>query len=370
MPLKVLHLISGLGYGGAETALTRLVPALRSRGVESQVLCLGPTGPHQATLEHAGTSVECLGARGPFSLFTLPRHVATRVDALRPDLLQTWMYHADLVGARLPSPHPPLVWNVRSGRPDLPGARWRTRATIFACKRYAPHAPQAIVFCSADSRLRHGAAGYPLERSLVIPNGFDLITTADAPRAPGPLVGIVARFDPTKDYGTFIRAAALIARRRPDVRFLAAGAGVDRQNSTLDAWIRREGLGDRISLLGHRDDVPRLLPTLDLFLLSSLTEGFPNVVGEAMAAGVPCVVTDAGDSRLLVGDTGAVAPPGDAPALAEAALRLLDEPEELRLQRRSRARERIRSEFSLATAADKYASLYRDVVSGRPVSIS
>ena len=214
---------------------------------------------------------------------------------------------------------------------------------------------------------------------MVIPNGFDLgqhRPDEDTRRRMRQalriedgtiLVGLVARVHPQKDHRNFVRAAGMLSRRYPDVRFLlcggagCAGAGdTSPRNAELVRMIEQEGILGRVLLLGQRDDVPAVLNALDLGTLSSsYGEAFPLVIGEAMACGVPCVVTDVGDCGHLVGDTGRVVPPRDPAALARAWEELI----ELGTAGRSRlgraARARVEEHFGLPHVIAEYAALYR-----------
>jgi glycosyltransferase involved in cell wall biosynthesis len=176
-----------------------------------------------------------------------------------------------------------------------------------------------------------------------------------------PLSGMVARYHKVKNFAGFARSAEMVARRHPDARFLLCGAGLDHSNHELMRLLGQHGVADRCILLGERGDIPVVMAALDVLVSPSLSEGFPNVVAEAMSCGAPCVVTDVGDSALLVGDTGMVVAPNDDEALADAWIRLLCETSEQRRRRGRQARDRIGAEFSIASMVDKYEALFREV---------
>ena len=174
------------------------------------------------------------------------------------------------------------------------------------------------------------------------------------------LVGHFARFDPMKDHETFIRGAAVIRRTVPAVRFLMAGHGVTSKNVVLMDMLRQANLQDCFDLLGVRSDIPRLMAALDLFCsTSSFGEGFSNVVGEAMASGVPCVVTNVGDSAEIVGDTGLVVPPRDSDAFARACVKILIMPADDRARLGLNPSNRIRENFELQIVHEQYDALYQ-----------
>lgn len=209
---------------------------------------------------------------------------------------------------------------------------------------------------------------------VVIPNGFDMEGWKPDPGArvdvrrelglplEAPLIGLISRFDPVKDHRTFTLAALRLLNQLPNVHFLLCGGGVTWENSELSAWIRSSGAASHFRLLGERDDIPRLTAALDLAALSSYTEGFPNVIGEAMACGVPCVTTDVGDAAYIVGETGRVVPPRQPEALAEALRELIEDGPERRAALGAAARRRVAEYFDLPGVAARYEGLYRDIV--------
>ncbi len=218
--------------------------------------------------------------------------------------------------------------------------------------------------------------GYPSNKFTVIPNGFNLEQFApsqtarqsvcqelDIPKSTM-IIGMVARFHPQKDYRTFLRAAQKLIEKVPSVQFVLIGSQVDDNNQELSAWISEMGLGHHVQLLGIRKDIPRLMASFDVFTLSSaFGEGFPNVVGEAMACGVPCVVTDVGDSALLVGKTGIIVPPMDFEQMCAAWFQIFSFKQKKRKDMGSLARARIKKNFSLPDIAQAYSELYIEILS-------
>lgn len=376
-PLRIVHIITGLALGGAEVMLYELLKATDPRRFASAVISLSAPGPLQPRIESLRVPVYSLGMPGgrpsPGALVRLGR----RLRALRPDLVQTWMYHADLLGgiaARLVTAAP-VVWGLHNSNLDPRTTKWTTRAIVWSCARLSRRVPRRILSCSQAAMRVHRDLGYDAGRMVVIPNGFDLVrfqpnrgyyaairdelgVAADAV-----LVGLVARWHPQKDHRNFIAAAALVARRRPDTCFVLAGTDVTDTNPELRGLIRQSGVAARFRLLGTRADMPRLNAALDCAVTSSKSgEAFPLVIGEAMASGVPCVVTDIGDSALMVGETGRVVPPGDPGALAVAIESLLALPQDERRALGAAARARIRGDYALPVIAGRYQSLYRALV--------
>jgi glycosyltransferase involved in cell wall biosynthesis len=217
--------------------------------------------------------------------------------------------------------------------------------------------------------------GYHPRAWRILPNGFDLeVYKPDAAArldvrkaldipSDAPLIGIVGRFHPMKDHACFLKAAEILHSRRSIVHFIMVGDGLSPENYELKNAAQRLFSSGRLHLMGARQDVPRFLAAMDIFSLTSHGgEGFPNVVGEAMACGLPCVVTEtAGDSPMIVGESGLVVPSGNPEALAEAWERLLDMPDTDRQALGSSARERVRRNYSIASIVALYEKLYINI---------
>jgi glycosyltransferase involved in cell wall biosynthesis len=227
-----------------------------------------------------------------------------------------------------------------------------------------------IVCCGEAARLSHVRGGYCDARMQVIFNGFDLELFKPRRRESDPLrealgfdpatkiVGIVGRYDPAKDYGNFISAVARVSAKEPECRFVMIGRGLDEGNQELAAMIDQAGIRNVCRLTGARSDVHLLISALDVFCLSSRSEGLPTVVGEAMACGVPCVATDVGDTAALIGETGRLVPSGDPEALAAGIVSLLSLEREEREQLGKQARKRITSRFSIERCWASYRHVY------------
>jgi glycosyltransferase involved in cell wall biosynthesis len=285
------------------------------------------------------------------------------------------MYHGNLAAllAR-PASRPPVLWNIRQSLTDLGRERPLTALAIRAGARLSPQAAR-IIYNSRASARQHEAIGYDPRRTVVIPNGFDTARFQPALAARDTLVarlgvgretivvGHVARFHPMKNHLGFLRAAAMVVAAVPRTIFVLAGQGVDSSNRSLTSAIARLGLTGKVHLLGALDDVPALMAGLDLLCSpSGWGEGFPNVLGEALAAGVPCVATDVGDSAWIVGGAGLVVPPGDDAALAAALTDLIRAPSEVRKALGVEGRRRVQQEFTLEAIAARYEDLYLTIL--------
>ncbi|MBI5431130.1 MAG: glycosyltransferase [Nitrosomonadales bacterium] len=365
----VAHVITCLDDGGAEAVLYRL--CLADRQNRHVVVSLQDDGKYGALLKQAGIAVHCLdmprGRVTPGGIWKLAR----LLRQLRPDVVQTWMYHADLLGglvARVAGIRH-VFWGLH--HTNLEQGKTR-RATILVARLNALLSrwiPERIVSCSQKGVAAHQAIGYAAKKFRVIPNGYDLRQFAPDPQAGAalrstlplpdgvPLLGMVARFDPQKDHPNLITALGLLKQGGHDFRCVLAGSGMTVANTGLVDWLDTHGIRDRILLLGQRSDIPAVMNALDVHVLSSAGEGFPNVLCEAMACGTPCVTTDAGDAGLIVGDTGWVVPVGSAASLADALTdafgqRVADPAAWER--RKAAARQRILDRFSIERMVDGY----------------
>ncbi|MGH9720028.1 MAG: glycosyltransferase [Bryobacteraceae bacterium] len=376
--IQVAHVITGLYTGGAEIMLYKLLARTDRTRFNPLVVSLVEGGSIVPKIESLGISVYRCGMHrgipGPLSatrLVRILRHV-------QPDLLQGWMYHGNLaaqaVAAALPG-RVPVLWNIRGSHHILRDEKATTAAAIWLGARLSKRPVRILCNSTTSARLHEEHLGFASDRWEIIPNGFEL--DKYAPSAPARadvrqelgvpadalLLGLMGRYNPVKDHGNFLRAArSMRAGRENKIYFVMAGTGVDGANRELARQIAELGLNGSVRLLGERDDMPRVTAALDLAVNSSYSEGFPNVVGEAMSCGVPCVVTDVGDSAWLVGNTGFKVAPRDSEALAAACRTLIDLGAEGRRALGLAARQRVASEFSLDSVSARYESLYETVL--------
>jgi glycosyltransferase involved in cell wall biosynthesis len=369
--MRVCFISTGLNPGGAETALAALVLGLAEAGVQALVVALRGAGRLVERLRERQISVTSLGVEGIASLSAVLPRIVSDVRSFRPDLVQGWMYHGNLVATAIaPLCGAPLLWGVRQalGAPERESAATNRLIRVAAT---LSRRPVCIIYNSERARADHEAIGYSSMHGTVIDNGFDTETLKPdgAARARWRselgfaedtiLVGHLARYHPVKDHATFLRAAAEVHRRARGVRFLMAGQDVENSNRELVATIRGLGVERAVALLGPVDNVASVLPAFDIACVSSRSEGFPNVLGEAMSCGVPCVSTDVGDAARIIGPTGRVVPVGDSAQLAGAVLALALDPGQ-RSQLGTEARRRVVELFSRRVMTDRYARLYAD----------
>ncbi len=373
----ITHLITTLNLGGAESMLFKLVACTKdSSPFRHHVISLTGLGALGLEMKKIGIPVTALYLGRNINSLSGILNLYYILRSYKPSLIQTWLYHSDLTGLVIGKilRAPKIVWNIRCSNMDLKQYAITTRL-IFSLLTQLSHLPDLVIFNSETGRRFHLKAGYTPKRSLWIPNGFD--TDCFKPNTEArkrfrhshgigknvPVIGMVARYDPMKDHTNFFHAASQIKERLEDVRFVLVGKGVHKSNQEIQVMLRSFRLVDHALLLGENYDLWQIYPAFDICTLSSsFGEGFPNVLGEAMACGVPCVATDVGDAAHLIGDTGKTIPARQSNALAQAWLEMLSLPMDKKRQLSSNARKRITKKFSINTIAQRYEQIYTELI--------
>ena len=353
--------------------LLKLIERIDRTIFSPHVISLTSVGDLQQSFVKLGVPVHAIGLKsGAVGIAPLVR-LFSLLHKLKPDIVQTWMYHADLIGglAAWFIGCRKIVWSLHNTDLSQDRTKRSTLLVVKACSKLSIWLPKKILSCSKRACAVHTKLGYDLNKFYIIPNGFDLerFCPDDAARrevraelelsADAPLVGMMARYDPQKNHLGFIQAAAAVHQRLPDVHFVLAGTGVDEGNADLIYAINQLGLNERIHLLGRRDDMPRLMAALDVLASTSgFGEAFPLVLGEAMACGVPCVVTDVGDSAEIVGATGRVVAIDDMMRLATHVIELLGLPTGQKADLAGQAREHIAAHFEIGEVTRSYQAFY------------
>lgn len=373
--MKLIHVITGLASGGAERALYNILTGGLAKQFDSVVVSLRDGGVYASRLRALGIPVYELGMRSGFPGPTTIARLRSLLQQHRPDLIQGWMYHGNLaasLAAILAPGQPAVAWNVRHSLYQLSAEKPLTRQVIRG-NRLLSSSTHAILYNSRLSREQHETFGFTSTMGRVIANGFD--TEALSPtleqwaaarqrigiKESDVVVGHVARFHPIKDHATFLRAALRVLQHRPETRFLLLGRNVSLENPALEGIVP-DALAERFIFLGECSDVHHLMQAMDILCQSSRSEAFPNVLGEAMASGVPCVATDVGDSADIIGETGRLSPPRQPNALAGAMLELLALPSEERIRLGRAARARIEARYALPAIVSQYADVYDHLV--------
>ncbi len=375
--IKVLFIITGLGTGGAEVMLYDLLSTLNRDRFEPTVISLMDKGIFGEKIEQLDISVHCVGMSIGKPSITSALRLIKLIKQIEPDLIQGWMYHANIAAQfsnLFADQKVPVIWSIHHSLHDLPSEKLLTQA-IIRFGSYSSKYVSQVAFVSQKSQAQHHKIGYSKANSCVVPNGFD--TNKFQPSAEvrqkfrqelnisesSFLIGSLARYHPMKDHANFLRAANLLLEKYPETKFVMVGEDVDYENQTLTSLIDELGIRDNVYLLGQRGDIPQITPALDILTSSSAYgEAFPLVIGEAMSCEVPCVVTDIGDSAWIVGDFGKVVPPKNSTALARAWQEMIVMDTSDRAAWGKFARDRITQNFSLVSIVDQYEKLYQNAL--------
>lgn len=374
------HYTTSLDIGGAQAMLAKLVKHAHA--------CAD-------SLDHAVVSLLSPGIFAPldeecsiYSVDMVRRPLPTPLALLRllritnrisPDLLQGWMYHGNVAASLAATSRPrhtPVIWNVRHSLADPANESRSTRALLKISARLSRQVT-AIIYNSRTAARQHEAVGFDGNKAVHIPNGFDCTLYRPDPSRRAVLakhfaipeqricVAMVARCHPMKDHQLLVEATARAIEAGHDLHLLLVGPGFERPPASLRTALAQLA-ADRITISGGRTDVAEWLPGVDILALSSAWgEAFPNILGEAMACGVPCIATDVGDSGWIMGPSGIVVPPRDPSAFAAAIMQLSSESKDERRRRGMAARARIQDAFELEHISRQYRRLYLSILRGK-----
>lgn len=334
--MKIVHITTGLNNGGAEGVLYRLVT--HDQDNEHIVISMMDAGKYGPMLLDKGVKLYCLNmVQGKFS----PKAIVKLYKILKktkPNVVQTWMYHADLIGgltAKIAGVKN-IFWNLRQTNFDSDHTKASTIKIARLNAKLSKIIPKKIISCAQAAVKTHTDLGYDEEKIVVIGNGYDLSTFKidDDSRnlirdelniGKNPVIGMVGRYDPQKNHKGLIEALAIVKKNGYVFDLILVGRDLNEKNKTLLSQIRKSGLYEQTHLLDQRNDIPSIMNALDLHVLSSsYGEGFPNVIAEAMACGAPCIATDVGDSKIIVGKYGAIVEKNNSNDLSKAIIESLD----------------------------------------------
>jgi glycosyltransferase involved in cell wall biosynthesis len=371
--MKVVHIITGLGDGGAEHALFKICKYdLKNKHF---VISLKDKGKYFSLLNKLGIKVYCLNV----SFFSIYKFLflIKLLRSLKPDIVQTWLVHADFIGsfaARLAGIKK-ILWNVRYSNIEIGKAKLTTILIIKILSILSYVIPKLILVVSKRAKKIYEMEGYNKKILKFIPNGYDMKVLKNNNilkkkfrkkikiKKSIPLIGNVARYDPQKDHLNLLNALALIRLKKINFFCVLIGSNLDKNNTKIIAEIKRLKLNNHVKLLGQIKNITEVMNGLDIHVLSSsYGEGFPNVVAESMACGTPCIVTDVGDSSYIVGKTGWVVPPNNSQKLARAIKKSLDEIRYIKWNKRCiKAQLRIKNKFNIGKMIELYNSVWARV---------
>ena len=371
--MRILHIISGLRMGGAESILYRLC----QHDKENRHVIISLTDSQDDGMIHNknNVSVHKLNFSNRkinlFELFKLYKHI----KKIKPDVVQTWMIHADMIGgivARLAGVKN-IFWSVHYTN-LVKGKSKRLTILLTKINAFLSYfIPKKIIYCAEKSREVQESLGFKKTKGVVIQNGYDVESFVQNtslglkfrneldihPEAF--VIGHVGSYHPLKDQANLVEALTLLDQRGFNFYAAFAGDNLDNNNSYLVSLLKNKGLSNRVHLLGRRNDIISIMNGIDLFILSSESEAFPNVLNEAMACGTPCVSTDVGDASIILGDTGWIVPSKDSESLYSSVIKAAQEKESNHRswsQRSIACRQRIVQKFSLEKMVKKYKEVW------------
>lgn len=372
--VRICHIIGGLDVGGAERFLFRLIRYMDHQQFETSVISLGELGSIGKELVELGVEVKTIGmTKTPMDVFRFFKLLKI-LHTTKPDIVQTWLYLSDLIGGvacKILSI--PVLWSVRQSNLDT---NVNERLTMLAARASAilsNKIPYFVIYCAEAAKRSHQKFGY-CGSNYVIPNGVNTELyqpNDDARKAfrqqlniPDDvvLIGMVARYHPQKGHADFIRMAAQLTSSNRALGFILIGDGMDKTNTDIARLLEKYSLENKLLLVGYQRNIPKVMNGLDIYVSASLGEGWPNVLAEAMSCGLPCVATDVGDTKNILGDTGELVQPESPSSLASGVETLLSLGNEEFEQRKVESRQRIVDSFQINQSVMQYQALYHSIV--------
>lgn len=358
--MKILFFTRSLDIGGSERQIVALANGMKRLGHDVAVMVMYPGGALEHDLKTEGTRLISLDKKGRWEIFGFAHRLVRGIRVERPDILHSFLTTQNIIAAVLKPllGNTKVVWGVRSSNVDLSRYDSMTKMASWL-ETLVAGAPDHIIVNSRDGHERLKAKGYPTDRISAIPNGIDTgryVMDKDAGRkvreewgiaGDKMVIGHVGRLDPMKDHPTFLKASAIISAEKDNLVFVCVGGGPGGYGERMRRLAEDIGIAGRVIWAGSMNDMPSVHNAFDIEVCSSYGEGFPNSIGEAMACGTPCVVTNVGDLAWIVGDTGIIVPPSAPDKLAEGMRAMLDRVDRDPVSVSRPSRERVVDMFSV-----------------------
>ncbi|KGP74564.1 glycosyltransferase [Pontibacillus yanchengensis] len=364
MKINITHVISGLDKGGAETMLFKLLNNINLDKYNITVISLTGKGFYGEKIENLGIPVFTLDLQKkllfPFEIFR-----AYKITK-KADLIQSWMYHADLFSVFLAKffRKKVLFWGIRHNNTDFKENKFTT-VLIVKINKMLSKIPNKIISCSENGMREHINIGYNANNFLVIPNGFYLpdlnaFNKSEKNMLDPKITKIihVGRWNKLKDYSNLLSSLKYVMDKGYSFELTLCGKDIDSNNTELLKMIESNKLSDRVKLLGRRNDVLHLMQSSDVLVSSSSGEGFSNVIGEAMACETPCIVTDVGDSSYIVNNEEYTVPPKDYVSLGNAIINFINKSSYEVKNDGKLARQRVLEKFEISKVVEDFEKLY------------
>ena len=376
--IKITFIITGLSTGGSEIMLLKLLKKFDKKVITASVISLTTKGQIGPQIERLGIDVFTIQMNRRFPSFIKFFKLIKLLKNLNPDIVNTRLYHADLIGglaAKFVNIEN-IIWGVYQSNLSFGANKFKTIMVMRICALFSRFLPKYIFTNSKSAIYSHVVAGYDKKKFILIPNGFDLEEFKPNKKLRfaarqefgflerTPVIGFVGRYDPQKNQIGFIDAAIEVKKVFPKVQFIFVGPGVDNSNKKLCNAYASAGLEANVRFLGSRKDIVRLINAFDILVLPSIGESFPNILGEAMSCSVPCVVTDVGDARLIVGDPERVSRPDDMIGFGKKIIELLSLNKKQLSVLGKKSRLRIKNNFEINKIARIFEQKYKAIMKG------
>lgn len=379
--MSILFLLRSLNVGGAERQLLLLASGLQQHGYSVKVVIFYAGSPLEQEAKALGVQIVDLKRQGRWDLIPFFLRLVRFIKREQPEILHSYLQVPNIWSAfvKLVLPDTKVVWGIRASNIEWKDYGWQWQATDKAESLLA-NIPDWMICNSSAGLEHHVQKGYPRRKMSVVRNGIDTerffpdrklgraLRAMWGVQENQTLIGMVGRIDPVKDYPDFLQAAAWLAQERPEVRFVCVGGGPDALLGEYSDLAHSLHVQDVLIWAGEQTEMLQVYNALDLLVLSSVSEGVSNVLGEAMACGIPCVATDVGDSAQLIGSVGELVPARDPEALKQGMLQLLKRIETDGTRLNTQARQWIMEQFSVAKLVSKTIEVLNDVLAGKHVS--
>ena len=361
---NVAHFITSLDAGGSEKMLLKLLKERKDFGYLDIVIVLKGFGAIQKYFQNEGIIVYNLNVNFGVNFFSSFFTVVKILKKYNIGILQSWLYHSDLYVSILSVfVRKKILWNVRC---SVTSMKFSTKFILFSLRYLSHIIPSKIIYASKSGMVSHESFGFAKNKGIVISNGFEDIYNnleedfikSNYNIEDKVVIGTIGRYHPDKDYKTLIKAAEKVIKNRSDVIFILIGKGLEENNLELVSILEEYKVKENFLLFGYKNDVKKYYNIFDIFCLPSRSEGFPNVIGEALLYKLPVVATSAGDSELLVSNSGIIVPIEDDNSLAEALIELSNLSKNERLELGENGRSRILTNYGISSISKKYTLLY------------
>ncbi len=361
-PLMVHVITNFAGVGGAEVMLAHLIQFTEDQYRHVVISLIKTSEVYQSTLDRC-QSHYALGWNGLNTLGTIQK-LRGLLKQLQPKTVQCWMYHANALTSLSVlglAQKPNVVWGIHHSLASPKDESISTKIALGLSKVLSKH-PSAIIYCAHSSKQQHGDFGFKNTNQYVIANGVFLDKFQPNLELNKPtVIGFAGRYHTAKGYPYLFETMGLLKDK--NIIFKIAGGGASLDNPEVKTLFEQYQLDTKkVHLLDQISDMPAFYQSIDAFLMTSITEGFPNVLVEAMASGLPCISTDVGDAKYIVQDLGSIVPPRNAQALANAILTYTQKSEAEKQVLKQASRERVEQNFSIATVSRQYMQVWSQQV--------